>query len=42
MVHASVGYEPTPHEHLIVKWHKPLGEARRAEIIETLRAIGPF
>lgn len=41
-VHASVGYEATPHDHLIVKWHKPLSQARRAGIIETLKAIGPF
>lgn len=41
-VHASVGYEPTEHPHLIVRWHKPLAPARRAEIVETLRAIGPF
>jgi hypothetical protein len=42
VVHASVGYEPTPYEHLIVKWHKPLPASRRLEIIETLHAIGPF
>jgi len=41
-VHTSVGYEDTPYEHLIVKWHRPLNAGRRAEIIETLRAIGPF
>lgn len=42
MVHESVGYEDTPYEHLIVKWHKTLPDARRREIVETLRAIGPF
>jgi hypothetical protein len=41
-VHASVGYEPTHHPHLIVKWHRPLPEARRAELVAMLEAIGPF
>jgi len=41
-VHTSVGYEPTRYEHLIVKWHRPLSPARRAELVEKLHAIGPF
>jgi hypothetical protein len=41
-VHASVGYETTQHPHLIVKWHKPLSEERRAAIVRELHAIGPF
>lgn len=41
-VDMAVGYTPTPHKHLIVKWHKPLPDARRDEIIRELHAIGPF
>jgi hypothetical protein len=38
----SIGYTPTPHPHLIVKWHKPLSEERRAAIVRELHTIGPF
>jgi hypothetical protein len=41
-VDMSVGYTPTEHQHLIVKWHKPLSDARRAEVVRELHAIGPF
>jgi hypothetical protein len=41
-VDMSIGYTPTPHPHLIVKWHKPLSEERRAAIVRELHTIGPF
>ena len=41
-VHESVGYAPTAHPHLIVKWHKPLSDERREQIVRELHAVGPF
>lgn len=41
-VHASVGYETTRYPNLIVKWHRPLSDARRDALVEELHAIGPF
>lgn len=36
------GYVLTEHEHLIVKWFNPPNEARRAELVQSIAAIGPF
>ncbi len=37
-----VGYVPTRHRHLIVKWFRPLPEDRREALIDSIAAIGPF
>lgn len=42
LVDLRAGYQFTRHPHLIVKWLKPVSEARRAELIERVAAIGPF
>lgn len=42
MVDLAAGFEHTPHEHLIVHWHKPLGRWRRKRLIEKIHRIGPF
>ena len=41
-VDIQAGFEPTPHEHLIVNFHKPVSEARKVELIEKIHALGPF
>ena len=41
-VDLRAGFEPTPHEHLIARWHKPLTASRRDELTAVAHAIGPF
>jgi hypothetical protein len=41
-VDLAAGFEHTPHEHLIVHWHKPLGLWKRKRLVEKIRKIGPF
>lgn len=41
-VNLQAGFEPTQHPKLIAHWHRPLAEARKAELIERVRGIGPF
>lgn len=36
------GYELTRHNMLIVKWFAPLSEAEKADLVESIAAIGPF
>ena len=36
------GFIPTPHEHLIVNFHKPISEGRKIELIEKIHKLGPF
>ena len=38
----AAGFVPTTHQHLIVHWHKPLVESRRAALVERVNALGPF
>lgn len=41
-VDLRAGYVPTRHEHLIVKWFRPLAEDERETLIDSIAAIGPF
>ena len=41
-VDLEAGFVPTPHEHLLVHWHRPLPAARRDELVERVRGFGPF
>lgn len=41
-VDMQAGFEPTEHDKLIVHWHRALTAARKAELVERVRAIGPF
>ena len=41
-VDMQAGFEPTPHDKLIARWHKPLDAARRDRLIAKANAIGPF
>ncbi len=36
------GFVPTPHEHLIVNFHKPLTLSRKDALIAKIHALGPF
>lgn len=39
----QVGYQRLDHPHLIVHWHqKPMDEATVVEMVERMKAIGPF
>jgi hypothetical protein len=41
-VDLAAGFVPTPHDHLLVHWHRPLAQARRGELVERVRGFGPF
>ena len=41
-VDLRVGYMPTEHEHVIVKWFRDVPEAERRSLIDSIAAIGPF
>lgn len=41
-VDLRVGYIPTEHRHLIVKWFKEVPVEKRRRLIESIAAIGPF
>lgn len=41
-VDKRVGYEPTHHPHLIVKWFTRPDSARQLELIDAIAKIGPF
>jgi hypothetical protein len=41
-VNLQAGFEPTGHDKLIAHWHRPLGEARKAELVERVRGFGAF
>jgi len=41
-VDLRVGYVPTRHQHLIVKWFRDLPEAEREALVDSVAAIGPF
>jgi hypothetical protein len=41
-VDLRVGYVPTEHKHLIVKWFRDVPEETRRQLIERIAAIGPF
>ena len=41
-VDLRVGYVPTEHRFLIVKWFRDLPEAERRELVRSIAAIGPF
>jgi hypothetical protein len=41
-VDLAAGFEHTPHEHLIVHWHKPLNAWRKKRLVEKIHRIGPF
>jgi hypothetical protein len=41
-VDLAAGYQPTPHEHLIVHFHQPLSEERKRQLIAKAHALGPF
>jgi hypothetical protein len=41
-VDMQAGFEPTEHEKLIARWHKPLDPVRRRSLVAKAHAIGPF
>jgi hypothetical protein len=41
-VDMQAGFEPTEHDKLIARWHKPLDPVRRRSLIAKAHAIGPF
>lgn len=41
-VDLAAGFEPTQHQYLIVHWHKPLDEERKAFLVEKAHRLGPF
>lgn len=41
-VDMQAGFEPTGHDKLIARWHKPLDPVRRRSLIAKAHAIGPF
>lgn len=41
-VDQRVGYQPTVHKHLIVKWTREMDTNAQAELIEAIAKIGPF
>jgi hypothetical protein len=41
-VDQRVGYQPTAHQHLIVKWTRDLDDQAKAALIESIAKIGPF
>jgi len=41
-VDLRVGYVPTEHKHVIVKWFRDMPEAERRTLIDSIAKIGPF
>jgi hypothetical protein len=41
-VDMQAGFEPTAHDQLIVRWHKPLDPVRRRALVAKAHAIGAF
>jgi hypothetical protein len=41
-VDIRAGFEPTPHKHLIVHFHKPISRQRKEYLIDEINKIGPF
>lgn len=41
-VDMQAGFEPTAHDKLIARWHKPLDAVRRRSLVAKAHAIGPF
>lgn len=41
-VDMQAGFEPTAHDKLIARWHKPLDPVRRRALVAKAFAIGPF
>jgi hypothetical protein len=41
-VDMQAGFEPTMHDQLIVRWHKPLDPLRRRELVAKAHALGAF
>jgi hypothetical protein len=41
-VDMQAGFEPTGHDQLIVRWHKPLDPVRRRALVAKAHAIGAF
>jgi hypothetical protein len=41
-VDLMAGFEPTGHEKLLVRWHKPLNEQLRRGLVSMAQALGPF
>ena len=41
-VDLRVGYQPTAHKHLIVKWLREVDANAQAKLIEAIAKIGPF
>lgn len=41
-VNFRAGFGPTDHDHLIVKFLRPLDSSRKAELIDRITALGPF
>ncbi len=42
VVDVEAGFEPTVHDKLIVRWHKPLDEVRRRSLVAKAHSIGSF
>ena len=41
-VDLRVGYVPTRHKHVIVKWFRGVPESQREKLVDSIAAIGPF
>jgi len=41
-VDLRVGYVPTGHRHLIVKWFRDVPESERRALVDAIARIGPF
>jgi hypothetical protein len=41
-VDQRVGYEPTAHKHLIVRWTRDLDNKAKIALIDSIAKIGPF
>jgi hypothetical protein len=41
-VDMQAGFEPTRHDLLIARWHRPLDAHRREELVAKVHALGPF
>lgn len=41
-VDLEAGFVPTVHERLLVHWHRPLPAARREELVQRVKDLGPF
>jgi hypothetical protein len=41
-VDLSAGFEPTGHDKLLVRWHKPINAQLKRGLVAMAQALGPF